>query len=352
MLRQFRMFAVGVTVLPLMASGAVALGQPRDALQPRPGQSRQDAPDLQDRSDQLQPGQRGRLQQAQPGRPGQPAISDQELAGWVLIDNRGEIQLAQFALEKTESPAVRQFAQRMIQDHQRFAQQLAQAIGGQGLEQQQPGQPPARDLRPRQTRPDAEARQDGDAIDEAIRESAAEIREAVREAERAVEQAEADDEQDQPRRALRGRQDTPGALEERQEVEVRKVPQPFHGGAAAGGQGWLGVKQRLAQQMVEAIQNELQDKQGAEFDVAFMSGQTYRHLQALNTLQVFQQLASPELKPVLEQGARMTQEHLEMAKAILRQVEQREQKEGAETPDRQRTGGTSPRQKSGTQRPQ
>lgn len=61
---------------------------------------------------------------------GEHAYSDQQLAAWLLVDNRGEIALAQLAQEKTSNSDVREFAQHLIDDHSKTVEQLERFAGG------------------------------------------------------------------------------------------------------------------------------------------------------------------------------------------------------------------------------
>jgi len=56
---------------------------------------------------------------------------EQFLAGCLLARNQSEVDLSQFAQEQAENPEVKQFAQQMVQDHQKIIQQLQQVAGNQ-----------------------------------------------------------------------------------------------------------------------------------------------------------------------------------------------------------------------------
>ncbi len=61
---------------------------------------------------------------------GEHAHTDQQLAAWLLVDNRGEIALAKLAQEKTSNSDVREFAQHLIDDHSKTVEQLERFAGG------------------------------------------------------------------------------------------------------------------------------------------------------------------------------------------------------------------------------
>jgi putative membrane protein len=86
------------------------------------------------------------LAQTQP--PGQTdtekAPSTQSFVGEAQVGTQFEIQAAQIALSKTQSPGVRQFAKRMIRDHSRAGHELGRVLAEdrQAAPSQPPGEPP------------------------------------------------------------------------------------------------------------------------------------------------------------------------------------------------------------------
>lgn len=99
------------------------------------------------------PAQRLREQPQQPGQlggaatqPGQPGTRtggslDSHLAQCLTIDNQHEIAVAEIAKQRAKDNEVKQFADKLIQDHTQFLQQLARFTGHQpGMAG---GQPPA-----------------------------------------------------------------------------------------------------------------------------------------------------------------------------------------------------------------
>jgi predicted outer membrane protein len=78
--------------------------------------------------------QRGKSSQGQPltARRSQRAagpmegvhLTDEQLANWLLVDNRAEIQLARIAQERASCEEVQDFAKRMIDDHAEMVEKL------------------------------------------------------------------------------------------------------------------------------------------------------------------------------------------------------------------------------------
>jgi len=54
---------------------------------------------------------------------------DQYLANCLSINNQAEVEMNEFALQRTENPQVKQFAQQMVDDHRQLAQKLQRVTG-------------------------------------------------------------------------------------------------------------------------------------------------------------------------------------------------------------------------------
>ncbi|HWB11474.1 MAG TPA: DUF4142 domain-containing protein [Pirellulales bacterium] len=72
---------------------------------------------------QGQPLTAGRSQRASGPMEG-ASLTDQQLASWLLVDNRAEIQLARMAQERASCDEVKEFAKRMIDDHAEMVEKL------------------------------------------------------------------------------------------------------------------------------------------------------------------------------------------------------------------------------------
>lgn len=58
-----------------------------------------------------------------------PRITDRQFAHCLMIDNQGEIAVAEFALENATSPEVKEFAQMMVSEHNEFLDRLREFAG-------------------------------------------------------------------------------------------------------------------------------------------------------------------------------------------------------------------------------
>ncbi len=201
---------------------------------------------------------------------------DAFFAEWLTLDNQNEIELANLALQKTTSSDVKQFAEKMIADHQKMNEQLARFTGNQV-----PGNATAQ----RATQPDGQAPQQAQANSGQRRFQ--------------VDQAE-------PNRRTVARVTDQG-----------EIPgQPRQQGTM------LSLKQELADQCLASARQELDRKSGREFDNCYMHMQIGAHAYVVDAMQVFQRHASSELKQALAAGEQTAQAHLQMAKKIVENHDQ------------------------------
>jgi len=220
---------------------------------------------------QAQPGrtQPGQTQHQQAAMHGKQLIGDRELAEALLTDNQGEVAMAQFALQKTQNEEVRQFAQKLVEDHQKMIDSLRQAGAGSG-DAAAAGQASASQAGTTgQARPDAGAT------------AAADRRNSV----------------------------NPGAAELRA------------GRGPAGGTDFVSLKRELGQQCLQSAQRELGSKQGAEFDKCYIGMQIGAHQHAVDALTVFRRHASDQLGRTIDEGLPVVQAHLEHAKQLMKRLE-------------------------------
>ncbi|MBW3596999.1 MAG: DUF4142 domain-containing protein [Planctomycetes bacterium] len=289
----------------LLAAGAVgAQEQERERNQndqerPRAAaQERDPAAAGAQRTETDRPGEaRGQRERNREGQAGRGQQLEQQLATMLALGNWKEIQVSQLAAQKAQSPEVKEFAQKMVQDHTQFLQQLQQFVpqgqlddlrssGGReavGAVDARTGvQPEGAADREREARPGAERNREG----------ADRKREANRE-----EQAA-----DQPNRQRR-----PGAA----------------GQASARGPGGpiTQIAKQATKRSLQRTTELLNEKQGREFDQCYIGQQIVAHIETVSKLEAMQNHGSPQFQAVIRKGVQTTEEHLKEAGAIAQTLE-------------------------------
>ena len=192
------------------------------------------------------------------GQAGEGQKLDKYLAGCLLMKNQAEIELSQFGQQQAQNPQVKQFAQMLVQEHQQLSQQLKQIAGQQtGLQA--------------------------------------------------------------------GRQRV-GAAGQTDTQRTQQDPTARAERTPAGQEGQIinqleDVNRQITQRCLEMTKEKLQEKQGAEFDKAFLGTQISMHIDSLAALEVIQQEASGQLAQVAQQAAQTVEQHLEQAEQLMQQLE-------------------------------
>jgi predicted outer membrane protein len=223
--------------------------------------------------------------------------SDAALATCLIIDNRGEIALAEFAQQRAQSEDVKQFAQRMADEHTQFISKLAPFAGGEVGRPE--GANRTREGANRAAPADARPNEAGAAVEDTDRQRRNEDA-SDRNADRQNADRENNAAADQPR-------------------TQRNASQPRN--TAGGAVDFLAIKQELGEKCLQTAQRELGKKEGAEFDKCYMTQQVMAHLHMVDTLEVFQNHVSGDLKQVLQEGLQTAQAHLKHAEDLAKQSE-------------------------------
>ncbi len=247
------------------------------------------------------------------GRVGQGRLGDAALVRWISVNNESEIRISEAAQQKAQNEQVKQFAQMMVDEHTKLGQKLQQAAN-QGGE-------------------DAQQGTDTNAIEERIRN-----RRNTRENETNANENERNPNSPQNNNN-NANDDLNVSFLQNEDPNAR----PGQGrlrdaarnaelqGDAAGGNMRRGsnpgveLHAQIKEACTQAFLQELQSKNGAEFDKCYMGQQILAHQDTLATLKVVSQQASPELKQTLQQAQQSTQQHLQKAKDVMKQIENERQ---------------------------
>lgn len=203
---------------------------------------------------------------------------NQEIAVWILLGNEEEVALGQFAEQRAQHPEVKKFAQQMVEHHRQViskVQQAAPETAGHHLQLKSTANPRG-------------------AVSTTTQPAQSGVRTASAETPVANQQA------NHPRQGVQ-------------------------------------LAQAIKQECLKLTEQELGQKQGAEFDKAYIGQQIGAHMGMLAQLRGSRQFAHGELQPIIEEGERMTQQHLDQAKQIMAQLKDQPDQRSAQSPQRPAT---------------
>ena len=275
----------------------------------------EDFQDLQDRQLQAAPDRQADRTANRPiSPPGDAsAVPADALARWASQDNQAEIALARFAKQKTQTPAVRQFAEKMIEAHTKFGKKL-DAVAANGT----PGRSGAANRRTSGFRGadpaldpaiDPAPGVDPGAVDPAVTPTDDPLNPYRADVGRPVTNDDFAD-ADPPAAGAAARQTRPN----RNRMN--------RGGTTAGATAAdvLAFRETLKKQCGETLKENFDKLTPNDFDKAYASQQIGAHLAMIDTLTLAQKQADGEAAEVFAAGVTETKQHLMMAIQLLNQV--------------------------------
>jgi predicted outer membrane protein len=304
-------------VVAIMATGVASAALPQQtSSDPATGQ----APGINQ-------GQENWNQQRTRGMTGRGKL-DHFLVKVVIQANQDEISTARLAELRSSNQDVKKFAMQMVEDHTRLMNRLQQFKGGQ------------------HNGPMRGARQPADNLNNNGANSSPNFRSPT------ANGSTTSNPQIQGGTASNPSPANPNAVAQDQSGQDGALNQ--QGGRRTRGQTadqakmdgrhdaahqFVAIMEEVAKRTQQSMQRELSQKEGAEFDRAYLGGQIMAHMWLSDALSVFEQHASANLQPILQEGLQTAQQHLAHAKALLARIEQGQTKS---TADRQ-TGGSGAR---------
>jgi len=205
-------------------------------------------------------------------------IQDRDMAAMLAIGNRGEVEMANFFKGRTQNEKVREFTDMLIKDHSAFLEKLNTVAGQRPIAGERAAGNVGIDAPAPQTQPPASV--------------------AVRTPPAGGVEVQA------------------GGLG----VQVGGQGRSFY---APGMNPMLSLKEEIAQECLANGKKELEQKQGADADKCFVGTQIVKHGEMVSVLTVLQRRAQDsQFKEMLGAALQKTQQHLEMGKTIMKELDQ------------------------------
>jgi predicted outer membrane protein len=265
-------------------------GTPAGVQTPRPGQvvpQQPGVPVQPGRTNQIQrqvvPGQAGQTIQVTPGQQNQTGDVNQNqsrpleklIVKQLTITNQAEIELSQMAVDKAKSDEVKQFAQMLIEDHRQLNQKLSQL--GKGNAGNQQG--------------DAKSRP---AVDAALPSPS------------------------QPGLNPPASADVAAVARDDSSSSVGNEPLISR---------LTSIAEKATKNHTEMVKEDLQNREGNEFDMAFVGYQIACHSAGVAKLQAMDGVGSPQLQSVLKGAEQRMTTHLDKAKQLAEKLKNGKQSE-------------------------
>lgn len=308
------LLAIGLCGLALTDALAQQATTQNQAVETRPGQSQIDSANQDRRGEAATPGER-----AQPGRnvqgrqpytanfrgtqnaANQGLTAETYFANCLLKKNQGEIEIAQLAIEQSQNPQVKEFAQMLVRDHQKLVDQLQQIAGASA----------------------ATGRTDSTSLDAAA--ARPESERAPAEPARVPGSSATD--------TTTPSRDTRDSAEADKRSETASTTTVRQGGMQGGALMQVAnIEEKIADRCLQAMREELQQKSGAEFDECFVGAQVGGHMHMLAALEVLGQESQGQLKQIAAEARPRVQQHLDHAKQLAKQLKSGEGRSTAQRP--------------------
>jgi predicted outer membrane protein len=239
---------------------------------------------------------------------------DHYIVKLLIQANKNEEECARLAERNSQNADVKKFAQRAIDDHTQFTSRLEKFRGKNQTTATQPGR--SGNQAGQFNQPGSQAGQ-------------------FNQGNQAGNQAGQINQGNQPGNQPGAANNQQGFAQQQQGDQPQAGQQPQFGGrrpmmrggnAMADNRGgahqFVKIMEDIAQQTHREMQRELQQKEGVHFDRAFVGSQIAMHVWLTQALTIFEQNASPELRPVLQEGLQTAREHLNHARDIMARLDQ------------------------------
>lgn len=223
-------------------------------------------------------------------------LVDNFLVSCLLDQNQAEVQLSEIAIQKSENPEVKQFAQKMVTDHKKMIEQL------QPLATMQSGaNRPASSLLGGTS--EAQGRSEttvGRSTDTSALPGSSGAGQTIPPA---------------------GVTIAPGRAGTARDIATNATANAAM--AAAGGpvHQLTQIDKQINERCLQMARDELQQKSGAEFDKCYVGNAVAMHSQALAALQVIGKQTQGKLAQVAQQAEPTVQQHLDEAKQLIKQLD-------------------------------
>ena len=242
-------------------------------------------------NDQAEQGRKTAGQDSKSSANSDSAKSKEKLiAECIVLANHEEVALGKLVQERSQNPAVKDFAKMMVEDHQSMLEKLQLII-------------------PDTSKAGFFKDSKSNASDSTSRNATQDGKQASKEGQETIREVagQRDDNQQKQNRIENQRDgNRTGNAAPAQQGLVQDVSQ---------------LHRELAEQCLADSKSMLSEKEGNELDQCYVGMQIVKHAGMLSNLTVFQRHASGELEQIISQGMETTKKHLKHAESLVDQLD-------------------------------
>lgn len=272
-------------------AGTNTPGQADSAIAPQPGPATARTDDATNaRPNQYQTN----LRTGQVTAGGHQKVVDNFLAGCLLGQNQAEVQLSELALQKSENAEVKQFAQKMIQDHRKMIEQLTPLAAMQGTANR------TSSLLGGQSEAQGSSESSvGRTTDTTALPGSSEATQTI---------------------PPTGTSAAVPPLTTSTELATNATANATMTAGGGAVHQLMQIDKQINDRCLQMAREEMQQKSGAEFDKCYVGSAIGMHSHALAALEVIGKTQGP-LAKVAQQGQPTVKQHLEHAKELMKQLD-------------------------------
>ncbi len=249
--------------------------------------------------------------------------------------NKDEIEIGKLAEQRSSNPEVKQLANQMVQDHTRFLNSLEslKRTGQPAATRQAGTQPVQRGAAFRGATPEGADQQQPKTQQQTQQLTPDEqrlqrLRNQIQQQTKQEATANHNNNNNPAQNAAganKGAADIAGANTSAANHQMAGQQGQHEHMAGMGGHGTAGqfakIMEEVDRNLQQSMVRELSSKQGAQFDRCYLTGQLFGHMWVVDALKVFEQSASPQLKPLLQEGLQTSEQHLTHIKSLLAKLD-------------------------------
>jgi len=259
---------------------------------------------------------------------GESSETDQFFAACLAAKNQGEVEIGKFASERAQNQQVKQFAQMMVTDHQALLPKLQQLAGNQSSSErsssiQRTSSEGQSGLSSQSGQADQQSATSGGLGQQAGGSGVTGQPGRQAQTSGSSQFGEPGGSQQAAQSGQAGTSGISGQSGQSSQLGQSSTQSSIAsrmGGDSNAIQQLIAIDRQIAENCTRNLREKLQEKQGAEFDMAYIGSQIAMHNEMLSSLEVLKNQTSGQLRQVVQEAEPKVKQHLQHAEQIAEQL--------------------------------